>query len=79
MNANIYTNQLSNLTIVQDGEVIDAPGAPGIIEQLIGRAQLQVEMAAYDLIHRTNYRRIRNDLVREKRNRAFEAKLGLSR
>lgn len=41
------------------------------------RLQLQAEMLWYDIRHRTHYRRIRNELAREKRNREFEMKIGL--
>lgn len=44
-----------------------------------GEIKLQAEMLVYDLLHGTNYRTIRNTLLREQRNRAFEKKLGLTR
>lgn len=40
---------------------------------------LQAEMLVYDLLHGTNYRRIRNHLVREKRNREFELRIGIAK
>lgn len=40
---------------------------------------LQAEMLMYDLLHGTNYRRIRNHLVREKRNREFELRIGIAK
>lgn len=40
---------------------------------------LQAEMLVYDLFHGTNYRVIRNHLMREKRNREFELRIGLTK
>lgn len=40
---------------------------------------LQAEMLVYDVLHGTNYRSIRNHLMREKRNREFELKIGISK
>jgi hypothetical protein len=44
-----------------------------------GEIRLQVEMAVYDILHGTEYRTIRNALIKEKRNREWEARHGLVR
>lgn len=63
-------------TITQDGKTktvtLDR-------ETRAGSVSLQLEMLWYDLWHGTHYRQIRNQLAREQRNRAFEARLGLTR
>lgn len=42
-------------------------------------ARLQAQMAWYDTLHGTKYRHIRNKLAAERRNRAFEARIGIER
>lgn len=41
--------------------------------------RLQAKMAVYDVLHGTQYRRIRNQLAAERRNREFEARIGITR
>lgn len=72
--------------VVRDGEIDKElsviPKKPGLkehVSSLTAAINLQLEMIRYDLVHGTNYRKIRNDLVREKRNRAFEARIGIER
>jgi len=48
-------------------------------EKVWGTINLQVEMFWYDLLHRTQYRQIRNQLIRQKRNEVFELKIGISK
>lgn len=80
MNANINI-QPKNFIVTIDGEVskelsqITRP--PRTVDRLYTGVQLQAEMLMYDLLHGTNYRRIRNSLARQERNRRFEARLGL--
>lgn len=62
-----------------DKELSEGLNRPGYIAQFRGYISLQLEMAKYDILHGTNYRRIRNDLVREQRNRSFESRIGLVR
>lgn len=46
-------------------------------QQFTANVRMQARMALYDLTHGTEYRRIRNELVRQKRNREFEQSIGL--
>jgi hypothetical protein len=45
--------------------------------QLAAKASLEASMLLYDTIHRTNYRVIRHELVRQKCNAEFERSIGL--
>jgi hypothetical protein len=47
------------------------------VAQVTGYVALQARMASYDLIMGTNYRSIRNELMREQRNHKFEKSIGL--
>jgi hypothetical protein len=47
------------------------------VAQVTGYVALQARMASYDLIHGTEYRSIRNELYREKRNQRFEKSIGI--
>ena len=76
----IFANiaSMEQFTITQDNEtkqVTLAPKAPEYENSL----RLQAEMFAYDLLHGTSYRQVRNRLMREQRNRQFEQRLGLVR
>lgn len=77
MNANTKIS----FTVTRDGEVdnelsqVNNKGR--IVNRLYGTIQLQTELFIYDLLHGTDYRRIRNRLVRDKRNAEFEARIGL--
>lgn len=77
---------LPNFVIIQDGEVvndqyIEAPTALNIASEGISRAvevvKLEARMFVFDALHRTNYRSIRHDLVREQKRRKFEESIGL--
>lgn len=46
-------------------------------QQFTANARMQARMALYDALHRTQYRRIRNELARKKRNEKFEKSIGL--
>lgn len=47
------------------------------VTQSAANMLLQAQMGLYDLRMGTNYRTIRNELVRERRNKEFEKKIGL--
>jgi hypothetical protein len=83
-------NQPININIYRDGELAEEylPVQPSHVEAITGaigealgkftgNIALQARMATYDALHGTGYRSIRNQLVRENRNKAFEAKIGL--
>lgn len=80
MNANINI-QPKNFIVTIDGEVSkelsQITRLPRTLDRVYTGVQLQAEMLMYDLLHGTNYRRIRNTLARQERNRRFEARLGL--
>lgn len=46
-------------------------------QQFTANARIQARMALYDLRYGTDYRRIRNELARKKRNEEFERSIGL--
>lgn len=82
MNKN--TNNLPNFQVYEDGELLQ----PSLTERLqshveatisrfTGNIALQARMAVYDTLHGTNYRQVRNQLVREQRNQEFERSVGL--
>jgi hypothetical protein len=47
------------------------------ISHVTGAIALQARMATFDTLHGTNYRRIRNNLVAQKRREDFERSIGL--
>jgi hypothetical protein len=78
-------NQL-HINIYEGGELVNEQYEPqttplDVVRQGIGNIcssiALQAEMGVYDVLHGTKYRAIRNELTRQERNRAFEAKIGL--
>ena len=82
MNKN--TNQLQNFNVYVDGELQEPSlversvnHVEALISRFTGNVALQARMATYDALHGSNYRQIRNDLVREKRNQEFERSIGL--
>lgn len=84
MNTNTYnTSQLTNFTILRDGQV-DPDFQPSITGRTVSHftgiftaAILQLHLLAYDTLHGTHYRTIRNQLVDAKRNAQFEQRIGL--
>lgn len=80
-------NKVTNFVVVQDGKVIydSTPTAVDLarerlVEQvagLFGNIKLEARMAAFDALHKTNYRRIRHELMEQKKREAFEASIGL--
>lgn len=48
-------------------------------ERLAAHLALQTRMALFDTIHRTHYRRIRNDLAEQQKRAAFERSIGIER
>ena len=79
---NITNQQLQNLIVTRDGELdqeLTNINKTSPLQEVVGWTSLQTEMFFYDLIHRTNYRKTRNQLMRDKRNQEFEARLGLIR
>lgn len=89
MNANT-TTQTKEFIVYRDGEVdkelstLEPHITPvSVLKSGIGKfygfVSLQAEMAVYDVLHGTNYRVVRNQLVREKRNQAFESRIGLAK
>lgn len=76
------TNNLE-ITITRDGQVTNefqptiADAAVSHVQAAVGALSLQVRMAVYDVRYGTDYRTIRNNLVREKRNHEFEKSIGL--
>lgn len=78
------TNTLQNFQVYVDGEL----QSPTITERLQSHVEarishikgslvLQARMAMYDARFGTNYRQVRNQLARERRNREFEKSIGL--
>lgn len=57
------------------------PTAPNIVMQGINRvvdyAKLETRMFVFDAIHKTNYRTIRHNLIRQEKRRRFEESIGL--
>lgn len=81
---NNKTNTLENFQVYVDG----IPQVPTHIEalqavfkskttQLAANARMQARMALYDARRGTKYRKIYNELARQKRNREFEKSIGL--
>lgn len=87
MMTNTQTNEtLPNFTVMRDGELDTElnPAAPTIAEHVLDGLQaateavkLQTRMFAYDALHHTNYRAIRNKLVRERKEAEYIASIGL--
>lgn len=87
MNANITINQ--NLLITRDGELTDEfeptkwDLAANIIKSKAQKARedlkLELQMIAFDTVHRTNYRKIRHQIVEKQKRLQFEDKIGLCR
>lgn len=50
-----------------------------IMLQYLKDRRLQFKIALYDVLHGTQYRKIRNHLISEMRNRQFEQFIGLTR
>lgn len=48
-------------------------------ERLAAHVALQTRMAVFDTIHRTHYRRIRNELAEQQKRAAFERSIGIER
>jgi hypothetical protein len=83
MNANTYTKPF---IVKREGEIDEDLSIlkPKVtIKDILGdsvkNSRLQAKMFVYDTLHRTQYRRIRNKLVQERRNREFESSIGLAR
>lgn len=78
-----------NLIVTRDGHIdnelsgiVAGPTAAfeavkGVCTNLLGTLALEAKLVTYDAIHNTNYRTIRHDLVRQERNKQFEAAIGL--
>jgi hypothetical protein len=49
----------------------------GGLSRFTGEVALQARMATFDVLHGTHYRRIRNELVEQKRRTEFERRIGL--
>lgn len=85
MKANISNQTTKPFIVTVDGEVekkLSYFGEPKLKEVINGWKQeisLQREMFVYDLLHRTNYRRIRNKIMADERNKRFEERIGLER
>lgn len=68
--------------VTRDGEVdekLSTIPKTGPLQEVKRWTSMQAEMFIYDLLHGTNYRKVRNDLIREAKNKAFEQRLGLIR
>lgn len=83
MNANTYTKPFivkREGEIDKDLSVLDSGMSfRELLKSPLRDIKLQTRMLTYDVLHGTEYRRIRNQLVREERNRLFEQSIGLSR
>jgi hypothetical protein len=82
MMKNITNNQTQTIIINRDGQYDSKVSLePQIkpLDELKDYIRLQVRMFTYDRLHGTNYRQVRNQLVRQKRNQAFESRIGLCR
>jgi hypothetical protein len=88
MNKETQTNQIQNLIITQDGEWINQPIEPTVVDvareavlnglgHAIGAIQLETRMFVFDALHGTHYRLIRHELMAEKKRERFEASIGL--
>lgn len=83
------TNEtLQDFIVTRDGSIDEelTPSTPNVAEAVLGGLQaateaikLQASMYVYDRIHGTAYRSIRNALVKEKKNRQYEASIGIER
>lgn len=78
------TNTLQNFQVYVDGELQSPTHVEALqaafkskTTQVSANARMQVRIVLYDLTHRTKYRRIRNQLARERRNREFEKSIGI--
>lgn len=83
MNANTYTTPF---IVKREGEIdqdlsILRPTVTmqDILKGSLLKGNLQAKMFVYDLLHHTAYRRTRNRLVQEQRNKEFETAIGLTR
>lgn len=82
----INTNN-PEITITRDGQVTNefqpspleasVSHVQAIISRFTGNVALQARMAVYDARSGTNYREIRNNLARQKRDQEFERSIGL--
>jgi hypothetical protein len=50
-----------------------------ILGDSVKDTRLQAKMLVYDIVHKTQYRQVRNQLVQEQRNREFEEAIGIVR
>lgn len=81
--------QLKNFIVTQDGAVVldTTPTATELarerlvssVGRIYGNVRLEARMVVFDALHGTQYRQIRHDLMREKRLRAFERSIGLTK
>lgn len=49
------------------------------LAKALGSVKLEARMFVFDTLHGTNYRRVRHDLMKQKRCAEFEASIGISR
>lgn len=87
MNNKTQTTKLKNFKVIQDGEVVfdSTPTAADVARERVvsklvgiyGNFKLEARMVAFDTLHRTNYRAIRHELMKQKKREAFERSIGL--
>ena len=82
----------TNIQVLRDGQpdYQYMPVPPTVIEQalshvqaataaLVGEVALQSKMISYDLLHRTSFRSVRNEIVRRDKETQYLASIGLER
>lgn len=68
--------------LAQRQAVVEAPrrvlnAVTGYLGVVASNIKLEAKMAAFDMIHDTNYRQVRHNLIEQKRRERFEQSIGV--